>query len=125
MPDITKQDIKDAVIEVLEPFAKSIQADFQGVNKRLDGHDAAFAGINQQLGVIETGLAEVKGEVKEIKADLAEVKAEVKEMKDNSSQLFAKLDEFISLYKNQESENRSLASQLARLEERVSKLEAK
>ncbi len=111
MPDITKQDIKDAVIEVLEPFAKSIQADFQGVNKRLDGHDAVFK--------------EIKIDLADVKQQLGTVEADVKEMKANSSELFAKLDEFISLYKNQESENRSLASQLARLEERVSKLEAK
>ena len=57
--------------------------------------------------------------------NLSEVKSDVKLMKDNFSELFAKLDEFISLYKKQEQELLMLISQMKRLEERVAKLESR
>ncbi|TSA46374.1 hypothetical protein D4R51_00235 [bacterium] len=111
MAEITKQDIKGAVLEALEPFAKSVQADFVGVNKRLDGveqqlggHGKAFAGINQRLDILET---------------------DVKFIKDNAGELFTKLDEFISLYRDTKQETDLLAKQVRRLEERVSQLEGK
>ncbi len=117
MAEITKQDVKNAVIEALEPFAKSVQSDFQGINKRLDEHDAAFAGINKRLDEHDAAFAGINKRLDDVEAD-------VKYMKDNFSELFTKLDRFITLYEKQEMEHLSLAHQLARLEERVSKLEA-
>ncbi|MFH1225928.1 MAG: hypothetical protein V1684_01410 [bacterium] len=102
MAEETKQNIKEAVIEVLEPFAQSIQKDFQGVNNRLDN--------------IDNRLTNVEFELKTVKDD-------VQVIKENSSELFTKLDEFISLYKKQEQELLVLGSQVRRLEDRVAKLE--
>ena len=114
--EITKQFIKEAVIEALEPFASSVASDFKKVNERLDN--------------VELNLAEVKGDVKKVnerldnvELNLAEVKSDVKWMKENSSAIFAKLDKYISLYEEQKQETLILNEHLRRLEERVSKLE--
>ena len=65
MAELTKKDVKEAVVEALEPFANAVQEDFRKVDGRLD----------------------------KIEFDMTEVKKDVKWMKDNASQLFAKLDE--------------------------------
>ncbi|MDA2936122.1 hypothetical protein MYX06_02810 [Patescibacteria group bacterium AH-259-L05] len=94
--ELTKKDIKEVFVESLEPFAESIQEDFQGVNKRLDSVDGRLTNIEK----------------------------DVRWMKENSSELFTKLDRFIALYEKQEQELAALGLQLRRLEERVGKLEA-
>ena len=94
---LSKKDIKEVVVGALEPFAKAVQNDFVGVNKRFD----------------------------KVELELKEVKSEVKWMKDNFSELFTKLDKFIALYEKQEQELLILSAQVKRLEERMIKLEAK
>ena len=116
MAELTKNDIKKAVIEALEPFAVSTQKDFQGVNERFDKVDARLDKVDGRLDKVEIGLSEVKTE-------LSEVKTEVRWIKENSSELFAKLDKFIALLEKQEQEILMFGAQLKRLEERVQKLE--
>lgn len=101
--ELTKQNIKEVFVETLEPFTKAVQGDFQKVNQRLD---------------------KVEFELVVVKQDLAEVKSDVKWMKENFSELFTKLDEFISLFRDQIQENKLLADRLSRLEEKVAKLES-
>lgn len=102
MAELTKKDVKEALVEALEPFAISTQKDFQGVNARLD---------------------KVDGRLDNLEAGLSEVKTEVKWMRDNSGELFAKLDKFIALLEKQEQEMIMFGAQLKRLEERIQKLE--
>lgn len=106
---LLKKDIKEAVIEALEPFGKTIQKDFQKVDGRFDK--------------IEQDVKLIKYDIKLIKADVEIVKQDVKWMKDNSSELFAKLDKFIKLYEDQKQELLILGEHFKRLEERVIKLE--
>ena len=104
MSDITKNDIKEAVSEVLTesfpkllaPFAQAIQKDFQKVDERFD----------------------------KVEADLSEVKADVKWMKENSSELFGKIDSFTDMYKNQEEQMAVFSKQIQRFEERLLKVES-
>ncbi|MBI3589407.1 MAG: hypothetical protein HY093_03280 [Candidatus Liptonbacteria bacterium] len=109
MPELTKKDIKEVFVETLEPFAASVQKDFQGVNNRLDKVDSRLERVDSRLDNLELGLSEVK--------------ADVKWMRDNSGELFAKLDKFIALLEKQEQELLMFGVQLKRLEERVQKLE--
>ena len=109
MPELTKKDVKEAVVEALEPFAVSIQKDFQGVNTRLDKVDFKLDKVDSRLDSLESGFSEVK--------------TEVKWMRENSGELFAKLAKFIALLEKQEQELLMFGAQLKRLEERVQKLE--
>jgi len=105
MPKIlTKKDIKEVVVEVIEPFARSVQSEFIKVNQGLDGVGQRLTMVEQRLAIVEQ---------------------EVREMRESASELFIKLDRFISLYEKQEQELLSLSAQLKRLEERVNKLELK
>ena len=111
MAELTKKDLKEAVVESLEPFAKAVQEDFRGVNTRLDKVDARLDTMDGRLGTMD--------------GRLSSVEADVRWMKDNSSELFAKLDKFISLLEKHEQEMLMFSNQLRRLEERVQKLESK
>lgn len=104
MRELSKEDIKEVFVETLEPFAKSVQQDFKGVNERLDKVETRLTGVETRLTGVEN---------------------QWEQFQKNASELFTKLDEFISLYKKQESELLSLTSQMSRLEKRVEKLEAK
>lgn len=120
MAELTKQDVKEAVGEALEdkfpalfektfePFATAVQSDITEIKKDVKDlrteMKSEFAGVTQRLSSVE---------------------ADVKWMKDNSSELFAKLDEFITLYKDQKTEFASLSNQVGRLEKRVADLESK
>ena len=124
MAELTKKDVKEAVVEVLEPFAVSVQKDFQGVNTRLDKVDGRLDKVDGRLDKIDGRLDRVDFELSETRQDVREVKGEVKWMKDNSSELFTKLDKFIALLEKQEQEMLMFGAQLKRLEERVQKLES-
>ena len=93
--ELTKKDVKEAVVEAFTPFADAIQQDFKKVH-------GGLAVVNERLGSVER---------------------EVKEMKESASELFGKLDEFISLYQKQQEEMTSLIAQVQRLDKRVTKLE--
>ena len=56
---------------------------------------------------------------------ISAVEKEVRGMKENSSELFEKLDTFIKLYQETKEEYKSIAKQVTRMEERMSRLEAK
>ncbi|MDO8584789.1 MAG: hypothetical protein Q7R85_01565 [bacterium] len=101
---LSKNDVRDVVQKVLEPFAAAVQTDFKKVNERLDN---------------------IEVEVHATKIGLQEVKAEVREMKENASELFTKLDKFITLYETQRQEFAILSTHLRRLEERIDKLETR
>jgi len=89
MPDtISKQTIKEAVVEALEPFGLAIQNDFKKVDERFDKVDG-------RLDVIDGRLDKVEGRLNTIESELSEVKSDVKWMKDNSSAVFTKLDKYI------------------------------
>ena len=118
MAELTKKDIKEAVTEALEPFANAVEQDFKGVDDR-------FNKVDSRLDKVDGRLDKVDSRLDKLEFDVAEVKSDVKLMKDNFSELFAKLDEFISLYKKQEQELLMLISQMKRLEERVAKLESR
>ncbi len=111
MAEITKQDVKEIIVGALEPFAKAVQGDFQE--------------IKTQLTSVEGRLTSVEDRLTSVDGRLSVVESELKEFRENASELFAKLDKFITLYEKQELETRSLANQMARLEERVSRLETK
>jgi archaellum component FlaC len=118
MPELSKQDVKEVFTETLEPFAGAVQDDFNKVNNRLDKVDSRLDKVDSRLDKVDSRLAKVEFE-------LAEVKTDVKYMKENFGELFTKLDKFIVLYEKQEQELLILGTQLRRLEERVTKLEAK
>ena len=50
---LTKQDIKEAVVEALEPLATAIQQDFLKINGRFDK-------VDTRLENLETGQEEIK-----------------------------------------------------------------
>ncbi len=81
-----------------------MQGEFLGVHGRLDGVDKRLDGVDRRLTNLERGMDE---------------------MKESSSELFAKLDEFIFLYKDTKQEIALLARQVKRLEERILQLEVK
>ncbi|MFH1192709.1 MAG: hypothetical protein V1656_00080 [Candidatus Jorgensenbacteria bacterium] len=101
MADLSKTDVKEAVVSALEPFAKAIATDFQGLRN------------------------ELKGEIAGVKFDLAEVKSDMKWMRTNSNEIFTKLDGFITLYKNQEERMEIFSKQTMTFEGRISTLEKK
>ena len=111
MADLSKQEIKEVFIQALEPFAKSVQIDFQKVNGRLDTMDGRLDSVDGRLDSMD--------------GRLTNLEQDVRWMKENFSELFTKLDKFISLYEKQEQELLALGAQLRRLEERVAKLETK
>ena len=116
--ELSKKDLKEVVLEAIEPFARVVQKDFQGVNKRLDI-------VDSRLDKVDSGLNKVDSRLNRVEFELNEVKKEVKEMKENSSELFTKLDRFITLYEKQGQELLIFGAQLRRLEERITKLEVK
>lgn len=103
MADFSKADIKEVVVSVLEPFAKSIQGD---------------------LTILKSDVSTLKSDVAGVNARLISVENDVKWMKTNSGELFTKLDELITLYRDEKQERVVLAGHVKRLEERVAKLEA-
>src|SRR3989338_453395 len=111
MSDVSQQNIKEAVIEVLEPFAQSIQKDFQEVNNRLDKMDGRFDNVDNRLDKmdgrfdnVDNRLDKMDGRLLNVEIGLKEVKNDVQVIKENSSELFIKLDDFISLYRKHEQE---------------------
>ncbi len=54
MPVITKKFIKEAVLEAVEPLAKSVQKDFHQVNQRLDILENKFTDLLTKLDEILT-----------------------------------------------------------------------
>ena len=116
---ITKKDIKDAVIEALGPFTKAIQKDFselktetdagfQGVGVTLEHMDKKwdliaeqYYGIAQRLKDLEermerhsTLFAEVKIELRFIKQDIAALAPQAKS--DNEQKIFSDLEKRIA-----------------------------
>jgi len=123
MAELTKNDIKKAVVEALEPFAVSTQKDFQGVNTRLDKVDGRLDKVDSRLDQVDLRFDRVDTRLDNLESEFSEVKTDVKWMRDNSSELFAKLDKFIALLEKQEQELLMFGAQLKRLEERIQKLE--
>lgn len=106
---LTKKDIKEAVVDVIEPFAHAVQEDFKKVNKRFDG-------VEIRLDKLEIGLVDVR-------VKLSKVEEDVSWMKENSGAIFTKLDKFITLYEKQEQEMLIMGEHIKRLEDRLVKLE--
>ncbi|MBI5913253.1 hypothetical protein HY839_02300 [Candidatus Azambacteria bacterium] len=135
---LTKKDVKDAMLSALNPFARAVQLDLLRVNKRFDKVEGGLEEVKSDVAGIKGDVAGIKGDVAGIKGDVAGIKGDVagikirlsgvendvKWMKDNSSALFTKLDKLISLYEEQKQELLMLGAQFKRLEERVAKLEA-
>ena len=120
---LSKKDIKEVFAETLEPFAKAVQTDFNKVNQRLDKVDQRLNGVENRLGGVENRLDGVENRLDGVENRLSQVESDIKEMRENSSALFAKLDDFISLYKKHDQELTILSAQVRRLEERIAKLE--
>lgn len=121
---ITKKDVKDAVLSALNPFARAVQSDFLKVNKRFDKVEGELGEVKRDIVGIKGDVVGIKGDIAGIKMRLSGVESDGKWMKDNSSALFTKLDKFISLYEEQKQELLMLGAQFKRLEERIAKLEA-
>lgn len=121
---ITKKDVKDAVLSALNPFARAVQSDFLKVNKRFDKVEGELGEVKRDIVGIKGDVVGIKGDIAGIKMRLSGVESDVKWMKDNSSALFMKLDKLISLYEDQKQELLMLGAQFKRLEERIAKLEA-
>ena len=84
-----------------------------------------FTELHEEIASVKHDTIFLKADNLLIRNDLAEVKQDVKEMQANSGELFKKLDDFISTMKKNEQEIVFFGAQMRRLEERVSKLEAK
>lgn len=115
MAGFTKKALKEVVTKSLEPFAKAVQGDITRLDTKI--------GVEGMR--VDNRLANIELEVRETRQDVQKVKTDVKRMTDNFSELFVKLDEFISLYKKHEQELAMLSAHVRRLEERLSKLEAR
>lgn len=109
--ELTKKDIKEIVIEAIEPFAKVVQKDFQKV-------DGCFDKIEQDVKLI-------KYDIKLMKAGVENVKQDVQWMKENSSALFAKLDKFIALYEKHEQELLIFGEQMRRYDKWIRQIAEK
>jgi archaellum component FlaC len=109
----------------INDLARLMQDEFLGVNRRLDGHDKCFDGIDKRFDGIEKRLDGHDKRFDGIEKRLDVLETDVKFIKDNASELFAKLDEFISLYRDAKQELSLLAKQMGRLEERVAQLEGR
>lgn len=82
MPKETENNIiKKSVIEAREPFANSIQKDFQKVHKRLDSMDERLDGMDGKLDTMD-------GRLYAVEERLTNVERDVQWMKENSSALF-------------------------------------
>ena len=117
MPEITKQDIKEIFLDSFEPFARSIQEEFVGVNakldgvdKRLDGMDKRFDGVDKRLDDIDKRLDGMDARLGAVEVGLGEIGADVQWMKENSGELFGKLDRFIALYEESRQEMAVMAN---------------
>ncbi|MBI2463243.1 MAG: hypothetical protein HYV65_03370 [Candidatus Spechtbacteria bacterium] len=64
MAELNKQDIKDAVLEAMEPLARSIQKDFEKVNERFDGVDNRLDGVDGRIGGLEYRVGTLEDEWK-------------------------------------------------------------
>ena len=104
MADVTKKDIKDAVVEAFQPFAKAIQTDFNEVKT--------------DLRVVKTDLIEVKISIKKVEERLDGVENRLDALENKFHQLLV-------LLQKKEEELRLFGAQMKQLEERVAKLEAR
>lgn len=116
MSELTKKDIKEIVVEVVAPFADSVQKDFGRI-------DEQFSKVHERFDSVEERLDNVENRLDGVENRLGNVEKEVKWMRENSGELFAKLDKFIALYEESRQELRAMSNQLARFEERLIKLE--
>ena len=108
MANITKQVIKEAVLEVIEPFAKATQKEFTKIGKQFEQNEEVHTAI-----------------IKKIEDNHAEIKKEFADMKNNASEVFTKLDKFVGYFEKHHQEHTFLGAQMRRLEERIEKLEVK
>ena len=115
MAELTKKDVREIVVEVIEPLAKAIQEDFTRVRTQ--------ATANQLQ--LDNRLTKVEFEIRETQREVREVKADVKWMKDHTSELFKKLDDLITIFKRHDEQIVVLSGQMRDLADRVSKLEAR
>jgi archaellum component FlaC len=64
MPEITKQEIKEAVkegiVEAFEPFATAIKQDFDVIDTKLDKIDKKIVSIDSRLENLEMGVEDIK-----------------------------------------------------------------
>ncbi len=74
---IKKQDIKDAVVEAMEPFADAVKKDFTDVDKRFDKVDERFESVDERFNKIEMTLINIVEELKEAREERAELKASI------------------------------------------------
>lgn len=105
-------------VTTIPGLARLMQEEFSVVHNRLGAVEA-------DVGTLKADVGTLKGDVGILKIDMHEVKRDVREMKEKSSEQFAKIDEFIALYKETKQELTVMAKQLRRLEERVAHLEGK
>ena len=88
---------KNKKVSTIEGLARLMQSEFLGVHHRFDT-------VHRRLDSVE---------------------AHVHEMRKDSSELFAKLDEFISLYRDTRQELNVLTRQVKRLEGRIMQIEGR
>ena len=117
MSNLTKKDVKDAVVEVLEPFATAIQKDMADFRKKVA---KGFEGTATKKEVLD-----LKAEVMLVKQDMRELRTEFREMKEGIDKFLSKIDKYISLYEEQKLELSSLTNQVRRLETQVSEIRDK
>lgn len=124
MAELSKKDIKEAVLDVIEPFARSTQKEFAKIDQRFDKIDGRLEGVEGRLEGVEGRLEGVDGRLGGVELRLRAVEEDVRWMKENSSAIFTKLDKFIGLFEKHEQELLVLGDQMRRLEERVARLES-
>lgn len=100
MPEtLKKEDIKEALKEVFEPYAGAIKEDFNRIDGRFDKIDERFEKVDERFMRIETTLIAVVEDLKEARKErqkLAERINETYNAVDGFIQIVAKLqDEFI------------------------------
>ncbi len=66
MANLTKQDVKEAVVEALAPLAKAIQDDFKKVDERFDKVDDNLKLIRERIDAIEMELIDIRKKLENI-----------------------------------------------------------
>ena len=128
--DLSEKKLEEIITKSLEPFAKAIQDDLGGVNKRLDSVETRLTSVETRLTSVETRLTSVDARLDSVETRLISVETrltsvedDVGWMKKNANALFTKIDKFITMYEEQRQELTMLSGQVRRLEDRVVALE--
>lgn len=109
-------------VSTVDGLARLMQEEFVGVH-------GEFSRVHKRIDTLEGGVQEkfagVHAEFSRVHKRIDTLEGSLRDMKESASELFAKLDEFISLYRDTKQELTVLARHFRRLEARVAQLESR